>query len=218
MWDPLITASGTGRLYKTRWPRPVSGSSASTTDARETAHGGHRSGNPALHAFESRLDRREIRRVVAHRSSWGAGIVAPVHPKAMSVILTMPAEVDRWLEADTPDALALQQPLAMSACGRRDSDEAVGWLDADYCQYLHDRPGRDPTWGFGVSASSTAMRRLYSATLAAMIAARGRAAVIVRGLRPCAGLREWGRAGRDTSGRRPVPSRRLRGGRRCRPG
>jgi putative SOS response-associated peptidase YedK len=38
-------------------------------------------------------------------------IVAPVHPRAMPVILTTPAEVDRWLEADTPEALALQRPL-----------------------------------------------------------------------------------------------------------
>jgi putative SOS response-associated peptidase YedK len=38
-------------------------------------------------------------------------IVAPIHPKAMPVILTSPDEVDRWLEADTPDALRLQQPL-----------------------------------------------------------------------------------------------------------
>src|SRR5271166_3500972 len=36
---------------------------------------------------------------------------SPVHPKAMPVILTTPAEVDRWLEADTPDALPLQRPL-----------------------------------------------------------------------------------------------------------
>jgi putative SOS response-associated peptidase YedK len=37
--------------------------------------------------------------------------VAPIHPKAMPVILTTPAEVQLWLEADTPDALALQRPL-----------------------------------------------------------------------------------------------------------
>ena len=38
-------------------------------------------------------------------------IVAPVHPKAMPVILTTPAEVDLWLEADAPEALKLQRPL-----------------------------------------------------------------------------------------------------------
>ena len=38
-------------------------------------------------------------------------IVAPVHPKAMPVILTTSDEVDQWLEADTSEALALQRPL-----------------------------------------------------------------------------------------------------------
>ena len=38
-------------------------------------------------------------------------IVAPVHPKAMPVILTTGAEVDQWLEAETTEALALQRPL-----------------------------------------------------------------------------------------------------------
>jgi putative SOS response-associated peptidase YedK len=37
--------------------------------------------------------------------------IAPIHPKAMPVILTTPAEFDRWLEADTLEALALQRPL-----------------------------------------------------------------------------------------------------------
>ncbi len=39
-------------------------------------------------------------------------IVAPIHPKAMPVILTTAAEVDQWLAADTGEALALQRPLA----------------------------------------------------------------------------------------------------------
>src|SRR5579871_6407805 len=38
-------------------------------------------------------------------------VVAPIHPKAMPVILTTPAEVERWLEADVVDALMLQRPL-----------------------------------------------------------------------------------------------------------
>jgi putative SOS response-associated peptidase YedK len=38
-------------------------------------------------------------------------IVAPIHPKAMPVILTTPAEVDQWLSADIGEALALQRPL-----------------------------------------------------------------------------------------------------------
>jgi putative SOS response-associated peptidase YedK len=42
-------------------------------------------------------------------------VIAPIHPKAMTVILTTPDEFDRWLEADTLDALALQRPLADDA-------------------------------------------------------------------------------------------------------
>jgi putative SOS response-associated peptidase YedK len=38
-------------------------------------------------------------------------IVAPIHPKAMPVILTTPAEVDLWLLTDAPKALELQRPL-----------------------------------------------------------------------------------------------------------
>jgi putative SOS response-associated peptidase YedK len=38
-------------------------------------------------------------------------VVAPIHPKAMPVILRSAEEADRWLGADTPDALALQRPL-----------------------------------------------------------------------------------------------------------
>jgi putative SOS response-associated peptidase YedK len=38
-------------------------------------------------------------------------VVAPIHPKAMPVILTTPAEIDLWLLADPPKALELQRPL-----------------------------------------------------------------------------------------------------------
>jgi putative SOS response-associated peptidase YedK len=37
--------------------------------------------------------------------------VAPIHPKAMPVILTTEAEVDLWLSADTACAVKLQRPL-----------------------------------------------------------------------------------------------------------
>ena len=37
-------------------------------------------------------------------------IVAPIHPKAMPVVLTDPAAFELWLTADTPNALALQAP------------------------------------------------------------------------------------------------------------
>jgi putative SOS response-associated peptidase YedK len=38
-------------------------------------------------------------------------IVAPIHPKAMPVILTTPEEADLWLEGETVEALKLQRPL-----------------------------------------------------------------------------------------------------------
>ena len=38
-------------------------------------------------------------------------VVAPIHPKAMPVILTTAAEADLWLEGETVAALALQRPL-----------------------------------------------------------------------------------------------------------
>ena len=38
-------------------------------------------------------------------------VVAPIHPKAMPVILTTRAEVDLWLTAPVKDALAMQRPL-----------------------------------------------------------------------------------------------------------
>jgi putative SOS response-associated peptidase YedK len=38
-------------------------------------------------------------------------VVAPIHPKAMPVILTTPGEVDLWPLADAPKALELQRPL-----------------------------------------------------------------------------------------------------------
>jgi putative SOS response-associated peptidase YedK len=36
---------------------------------------------------------------------------APIHPKAMPVILTTPEEVDLWMTAPAKDALTLQRPL-----------------------------------------------------------------------------------------------------------
>jgi putative SOS response-associated peptidase YedK len=38
-------------------------------------------------------------------------VIAPIHPKAMPVILTTPDEFDCWLEGETSEALQLQQPL-----------------------------------------------------------------------------------------------------------
>lgn len=42
-------------------------------------------------------------------------IVRPIHPKAMPVILTTPAEVETWLTADWREVRSLQRPLPDSA-------------------------------------------------------------------------------------------------------
>jgi putative SOS response-associated peptidase YedK len=42
-------------------------------------------------------------------------IVAPIHPKAMPVILKSSGEVDLWLEGQLPEALKLQRPLPDAA-------------------------------------------------------------------------------------------------------
>ena len=52
-------------------------------------------------------------------------VVAPVHPKAMPVMLTDPAAFELWLTAQTPTALSLQAPapddaLRIVARGKRE--------------------------------------------------------------------------------------------------
>jgi putative SOS response-associated peptidase YedK len=55
--------------------------------------------------------------------------VGAIHPKAMPVILTTPAEIDQWMTAPAAEALKLQRPLAdgalkIVAVGQK-SDEAI---------------------------------------------------------------------------------------------
>ncbi len=39
-------------------------------------------------------------------------VVAPIHPRAMPVILTTPEEYEAWMTAPIPEALELQRPMA----------------------------------------------------------------------------------------------------------
>ena len=63
-------------------------------------------------------------------------IVAPIHPKAMPVILTTAMEVEQWLAADTIEALTLQRPLpdnALSIVAKREREDgksiSPAWSD-----------------------------------------------------------------------------------------
>jgi putative SOS response-associated peptidase YedK len=42
-------------------------------------------------------------------------VVAPIHPKAMPVILTKPEEIEAWMTAPAKEALELQKPLPNDA-------------------------------------------------------------------------------------------------------
>ncbi len=59
-------------------------------------------------------------------------IVAPIHPKAMPVILTTPDEFNRWLEAESVNALLLQRPLpdgALKIVAKGEKEDLSGALD-----------------------------------------------------------------------------------------
>jgi putative SOS response-associated peptidase YedK len=54
-------------------------------------------------------------------------IVAPIHPKAMPVVLTTTEEFDLWLEGDTVEVLKLQRPLpdeALRIVARGEKEDA----------------------------------------------------------------------------------------------
>jgi len=64
-------------------------------------------------------------------------IVAPIHPKAMPVILTTAADLDIWLDANTSDALALSGRCRTTRYtlgegrerGRPCSHHPTSWID-----------------------------------------------------------------------------------------
>jgi putative SOS response-associated peptidase YedK len=60
-------------------------------------------------------------------------VVAPIHPKAMPVILTTPEEIDTWLTAPAELALQLQRPLpddALQVVARGERKDEAGDLAA----------------------------------------------------------------------------------------
>jgi len=60
-------------------------------------------------------------------------VVAPIHPKAMPVILTTQEEIDIWLTAPAEEALALQRPLpddALTIVARGERKDEAGNLAA----------------------------------------------------------------------------------------
>ena len=58
-------------------------------------------------------------------------VVKPIHPKAMPVILTTEAEIERWMTAPAAEALDLQRPLPddvlriVASGDRKDGAEAA---------------------------------------------------------------------------------------------
>ena len=61
------------------------------------------------------------------------GIVAPIHPKAMPVILTTQDEIDTWLTAPAEVALELQRPLpddALTVVARGERKDEAGEIAA----------------------------------------------------------------------------------------
>jgi putative SOS response-associated peptidase YedK len=60
-------------------------------------------------------------------------VVAPIHPRAMPVILTTPEEIDTWLTAPAELALQLQRPLpddALQVVARGERKDEAGDLAA----------------------------------------------------------------------------------------
>ncbi len=89
----LLVRSGRGSAA-VRLCRPV---------AAPGEHGGHegRAGRGEHHLF-------------AFLTCEPNAVVAPIHPKAMPVLLTTPAECETWMTAPAEDALRLQRRLADS--------------------------------------------------------------------------------------------------------
>jgi putative SOS response-associated peptidase YedK len=66
-------------------------------------------------------------------------VVAPIHPKAMPVILTTAAEVDMWLSADTADAVNCNGPLPERCSADRCERRERGWPPRDAALTCEER-------------------------------------------------------------------------------
>jgi putative SOS response-associated peptidase YedK len=94
-------------------------------------------------------------RAVSFLTTKAIAILAPIHPKAMPVILTTTEEFDLWLEDETVEALKLQQPCRMAGWrharlqnsvhashGRLDDGDVTTYLNREEAQLLKRSPHR----------------------------------------------------------------------------
>ena len=72
---------------------------------------------------------KPLRRLHGFLTTAANAVVAPIHPKAIPVILTTPAEADLWLQGETVDALKPERPLPEGALGivaKGEKEDVVG--------------------------------------------------------------------------------------------
>ena len=69
----------------------------------------------------------EEHRLFSFLTTEANGIVIPVHPEAMPVVLTTPEEWRTWLEAPAEEALRLQRPLPDGMMAEVARGELEGW-------------------------------------------------------------------------------------------
>jgi putative SOS response-associated peptidase YedK len=85
-----------------------------------------------LHRAKSALVESDHELLFGFLTTEANATVAPIHPQAMPVILTTPAEIERWLEAESADALSLQRPLpdnALRIVAKGERSDCPGFSD-----------------------------------------------------------------------------------------
>ena len=120
-WQARTGAAGSGSGIAASSPRHRSASTPTRSPARRrrglhSTKSGRCSPSRACGRGGGACAGRRARRSRASMSCSGFypeanAIVAPIHPKAMPVILTTTEEFDLWLEGETIEALKLQRPL-----------------------------------------------------------------------------------------------------------